>query len=190
MSATNGAATRSPRDPEARRRALVRAAAELILESGDLTHRQVAARAKVPLGSTTYYFASLGDLRAAALEQLADEINDELAVIAQQVAEADGDPRVLAGLLHAYLSNTDQVRADAALYSNAAQDPALRHLALRWFDGFVQMASAWTDPVTAHNIGVYIDGVTLHATLADEPLDLTTLTRGLTALLRPRDEEA
>lgn len=35
-----------------------------------LSHRQAAAAANVPLGSTTYYFASLGELRAAAVERL------------------------------------------------------------------------------------------------------------------------
>ena len=56
--------TRRRRDPEARRREIVTAAAELIVEIGvdALTHRKVAARAGVPLGSTTQYFATLDDL--------------------------------------------------------------------------------------------------------------------------------
>ncbi|MEW2571815.1 TetR family transcriptional regulator [Streptomyces sp. NPDC047070] len=183
-------ATRSRRDPEARRRGIVQAAADLLMESGDLTHRQVAERAGVPLGATTYYFASLGELREAALAQLADRLNDDLARITHEVAAANGDVAVLAAQLHAYLSDVDQVRADAALYTSAAQDPALRHLALRWFDGFVQLTSAWTDPSTARNIAVFIDGASLHATLTGKPLDLPTLTSGLKALLRTEDEEA
>lgn len=78
---------------------LVQAAAELILESGDLTRRQVATRAKVLLGCPTCYFAWLGGLRAAALEQLAEELNDGLAVIAQRVAEDNRGPRVIATTL-------------------------------------------------------------------------------------------
>lgn len=56
---------------ERRRLALVDAAADLLLEGGfeAVRHRAVAARAGVPLASTTYYFASLEDLTAAAVEQ-------------------------------------------------------------------------------------------------------------------------
>ncbi|NYV72786.1 TetR/AcrR family transcriptional regulator [Streptomyces sp. UH6] len=181
---------RSRRDPEARRRAIVQAAAELLMGSGDLTHRQVAERAGVPLGATTYYFATLGELREAALAQLADSLNNHLARIADEVAAANGDATVLAGQLHAYLSDVEQVRADAALYSSAAQDPALRHLALRWFDGFIQLTAALTDPTTARNIAVYVEGASLHATLTGKPLDLPTLTSALTALLRAEGEGA
>lgn len=55
-----------------RRAAIIDAAAEAVLASGvaALSHRVVAAAAGVPLGSTTYYFASLDELRAAAVEKL------------------------------------------------------------------------------------------------------------------------
>ncbi|MGW0043737.1 TetR/AcrR family transcriptional regulator [Rhodococcus sp. NPDC003348] len=56
---------------ERRRLALVDAAADLLVEGGfdAVRHRAVAARAGVPLASTTYYFASLHDLTAAAVER-------------------------------------------------------------------------------------------------------------------------
>jgi DNA-binding transcriptional regulator YbjK len=67
------ASARAPRKPRAPRRqsrgaerrdAIVRAAAELILEDGPsaVTHRTVAARADVPLAATTYYFSGLDEL--------------------------------------------------------------------------------------------------------------------------------
>src|SRR5690606_8775685 len=54
----------------ARREAIVRAAADLILREGPaaVTHRAVAARADVPLAATTYYFTGLDDLIGAAGE--------------------------------------------------------------------------------------------------------------------------
>ncbi|MGW5267496.1 TetR/AcrR family transcriptional regulator [Rhodococcus sp. NPDC003994] len=53
-----------------RREALVTAAAELLLTGGydAVRHRSVAARARLPLASTTYYFDSLDDLVAHAAE--------------------------------------------------------------------------------------------------------------------------
>lgn len=55
---------------ERRRQALVEAATELLVEGGfdAVRHRAVAERAGLPLSSTTYYFDSLDDLVAAAVE--------------------------------------------------------------------------------------------------------------------------
>lgn len=55
-----------------RREAIIAAAASLIERQGydAVTHRAVAVEAAVPLGSTTYYFASLADLRRDAMALL------------------------------------------------------------------------------------------------------------------------
>jgi DNA-binding transcriptional regulator YbjK len=57
---------------ERRRYALVSAAAELLAEGGfeAVRHRAVAGRAGLPLASTTYYFSSLDDLIARAVEHI------------------------------------------------------------------------------------------------------------------------
>jgi DNA-binding transcriptional regulator YbjK len=55
---------------ERRRHALVEAASALLIEGGfdAVRHRAVAERAGLPLASTTYYFDSLDELVAAAVE--------------------------------------------------------------------------------------------------------------------------
>lgn len=55
---------------ERRRQELVEAASALLVEGGfdAVRHRAVAERAGLPLASTTYYFDSLDDLVAAAVE--------------------------------------------------------------------------------------------------------------------------
>ncbi|MBJ7473161.1 MAG: TetR family transcriptional regulator, partial [Solirubrobacteraceae bacterium] len=55
-----------------RRNHITEAAAAFAMEHGiaAISHRQVAAAAQVPLGSTTYYFSSLDELRAAAVERI------------------------------------------------------------------------------------------------------------------------
>ncbi|EUA51731.1 bacterial regulatory s, tetR family protein [Mycobacterium xenopi 3993] len=57
---------------ERRRYALVTAAAELLCEGGfeAVRHRAVAHRAGLPLASTTYYFSSLDELIASAVEHI------------------------------------------------------------------------------------------------------------------------
>jgi DNA-binding transcriptional regulator YbjK len=77
---------------ERRRQELVTAAAALLRSGGfdAVRHRAVAERARLPLASTTYYFASLEDLVAAATERTS---RDELAEgRAQLDALPDGAP--------------------------------------------------------------------------------------------------
>lgn len=79
-----------------RRAQIVEAAAAYALEHGisALSHRQAAAAANVPLGSTTYYFGSLDELRAAAVERMlvGDGERRKLAIgdgLPADVSEAD-----------------------------------------------------------------------------------------------------
>ncbi|MBS1691986.1 MAG: TetR family transcriptional regulator [Actinobacteria bacterium] len=65
---------------ERRRYALVSAAADLLCEGGfdAVRHRAVARRAGLPLASTTYYFSSLEDLVASAVEHVGDRETEQL----------------------------------------------------------------------------------------------------------------
>lgn len=65
---------------ERRRYALVSAAADLLCEGGfdAVRHRAVARRAGLPLASTTYYFSSLEDLIAKAVEHVGTRESAEL----------------------------------------------------------------------------------------------------------------
>jgi DNA-binding transcriptional regulator YbjK len=77
---------------ERRRQALVEAAAELLIEGGfdAVRHRAIAERAGLPLSSTTYYFDSLDELIAAAVEHHA---RGELARGTAQLAALPDRPR-------------------------------------------------------------------------------------------------
>ncbi len=159
------------------------AASQILVEGGDLTHRKVAARAGVPLGATTYYFANLDELRAAGLEHIAHELDASIANLEGEVRASHGDPAVLAGLLHEYLSDHAEVAADTALYLAAVHDPELRPLARRWFEGLIALATRWVDPTTARMLALYIDGAGMYASLHDEPLTLAELTAAFNAIL-------
>lgn len=70
MTGSTGTSERGRR----RRGLLLEATGALLMEEGfaAVTHRAVAARARLPLASTTYYFASRDDLVRAAVRHLAD----------------------------------------------------------------------------------------------------------------------
>ncbi|WP_439030064.1 TetR/AcrR family transcriptional regulator [Gordonia terrae] len=175
---------RRRRDPEERRRTIIEAAATLITEVGSdgLTHRLVARRAGVPLGSTTQYFATLDDLREAALARLADDIDSGLAEVAETLEQHGPSAVVFAEALHEYMSDERLVRADLALVSAAVIDPELRPLAVRWPDGLVEILTPHVGRSAAHAVAAYTDGVAMHALLYGTPLSIDDLTAALTAL--------
>ncbi|WP_063886360.1 TetR/AcrR family transcriptional regulator [Streptomyces sp. NRRL S-31] len=74
-------------DPRRRERILA-AALELIAEEGvvGVSHRKVATRADVPLGSTTYHFTGMDDLLRQAFTRFADHI---VAVFERRLGRAE-----------------------------------------------------------------------------------------------------
>ena len=105
------------RDPERRIREIGRAAADLIAEGGveALTHRAVAARAGVAVGTTTRYFATIDDLRRHALEFLAERVESDLAELADGLAAAEDPISYLALSAHADLADHRTVLAECSL---------------------------------------------------------------------------
>lgn len=174
-----------PRDPEGRRHAIAAAAADLLIDAptGRLTHRQVAQRAGVPLGSTTYYFHSLDELIAAAVELLAERVEADLADTAEEIRRTELAPAALADLLADYLDDADRVNTETALYVAAVQRPELRQLSRRYFDGLIEILQEFIDTRTATAFAVFVDGAILHAALHNRPLDRADLARVATLLL-------
>jgi DNA-binding transcriptional regulator YbjK len=175
---------RRRRDPERRRQEIVTAAAELVTEVGTaaLSHRKVAARADVPLGSTTQYFATLDDLRAAALEHLSRDIETYVEQVALAMADAMDPVGVLADGLHDYLSDPQLVRADTMLTASATLDPKLRPLTDRWFEGLAKVLTPGVGASAADNVVMLISGATWQAALTGQAPPVETLERGLRSL--------
>ena len=119
---------RAPRDPEGRKRAIVEAAAEIIGTEGShrLTHRRVAQRAGVPLGSTTQDFENIGELRRAGIAALQEYIEADYDAMFADVERLGGTPDAIAEVINAYLADTKQVKFDTAFYFAALEDPAVR----------------------------------------------------------------
>lgn len=178
-------ASRRRRDPEARRLAIVTAAAELITEIGvdAITHRKVAARADVPLGATTQYFATLDDLRSAALQLLVEHVDEQMRVVRDTLASQGNTPDVLATLLHAGLTDAHSLRADRAVVTAAVHDPRLRELARHWSDELVHSLAPTYGVERAQAVAVFIDGTLWHAQIHDEPLALDILRHAIAAIL-------
>ncbi|MFJ1613163.1 TetR/AcrR family transcriptional regulator [Streptomyces sp. NPDC088251] len=160
-------------DPERRGR-IVDAAIRVVGAKGiaGLSHRSVAAEADVPLGSTTYHFASLDELLIAALRRS----NENFAEVIRE-SEALADPAVdlageLAGLLGEYFrGGRGRAELEYELYLAALRRPALRPVAAEWTDGTAELLSRRTDPATARALIALMDGICLQVLLTGGEYD-------------------
>ncbi|AKZ55037.1 EbrA repressor [Streptomyces ambofaciens ATCC 23877] len=160
-------------DPERRRR-IIDAAIRVVGRKGiaGLSHRSVAAEADVPLGSTTYHFATLDELLVAALRQAGEGF---AAVVAAHPALSDPDadlPGELARVLGEWLAgDRTGVELEYELYLAALRRPALRPVAAEWAQGVGALLTDRTDPVTARALVAVLDGICLQVLLTDTPYD-------------------
>ncbi|MEU9035768.1 TetR family transcriptional regulator [Streptomyces sp. NPDC048352] len=166
-----------------RRQRIIDAAIRVVAAKGigGLSHRSVAAEADVPLGSTTYHFATLDDLLTAALRQAAEAFAPVLAV-------RPGED--LAGALARLLGETlsaDRGRAELEyeLYLAALRRPALRPVAAEWCGALADALEEHTDPVTARALVAVMDGVALQVLLTGAPYDEPYAHEVLARVLRP-----
>ena len=161
------------RDPQARKSAIISAAADLLMENGPagLTHRAIAKRAGVSLGSTTQYFSSLDELRETALNHIAQEIDAELDEIAPLFVDVDSASTRAASIMVEFLNDPRQVQREIALINAGTTNPSMRDLAGLWFDRLVELLAEHIGQERATAIAVYLDGLTIHAALHRAPID-------------------
>ncbi|ALJ18700.1 TetR/AcrR family transcriptional regulator [Microbacterium sp. No. 7] len=158
-------------DPEGRRRQIVRAAADLITEAGiaRVTHRLVAERAGVSLGSTTRYFATLDELIECALAQLSDDMVEQIDALRALLQREGCTPEVLARYLHDFVADAESVRIACELVSASLSDPALRPIAQRWGEDVTALLAEFVGATAARGIVMLMDGATVQAATEGVP---------------------
>ncbi|MFD7990809.1 TetR/AcrR family transcriptional regulator [Streptomyces mexicanus] len=160
-------------DPERRQR-IIDAAIRVVGRKGiaGLSHRTVAAEADVPLGSTTYHFATLDDLLVCALRQASEGFAKVIASrggLSDPGADLAGE---LAGLMGQWLAgDRTGVELEYELYLAALRRPALRPVAAEWADDLAALLARRTDPVTARALVALMDGICLQVLLTGAPYD-------------------
>lgn len=125
-----------------RHRALLEAVIEVIGHEGidAVSHRRVADVAEVPLGSTTYYFASRDDMLVQSLAYFArgeiDALNRALGAVPAEVWRREGTPGLVRRLTELLAPQTGEDRwrtlAQYALFQEASRRPELRGPVKEW----------------------------------------------------------
>ncbi|MGW6099164.1 TetR/AcrR family transcriptional regulator [Streptomyces sp. NPDC055157] len=160
-------------DPERRGR-IIDAAIRVVGAKGiaGLSHRSVAAEADVPLGSTTYHFASLDELLIATLrrsnENFARAMRESEALLAPDADLAEELARLLAEW---FSGGRGRPELEYELYLAALRRPALRPVAAEWTDGTAELLAGRTDPATARALIALMDGICLQVLLTGGTYD-------------------
>lgn len=122
-------AERTAAPSEHRRRSILDAVLRVVAEGGvdAVTHRRVAAAARVPLGSTSYYFASRDDLLREAFRQHAGDVYGSLDALAEgrPLGSADELVAFLVEMVRRELVDPSMVLVEYELIVRAARDPEL-----------------------------------------------------------------
>lgn len=174
MSTNEAAGGRRPRgrnDPTRRER-IAAAAITVVAERGveGLTHRAVAAAAEVPLGSTTYHFATLDDLIGVALQDAAENNIRQLRAW-EAALPADADvAAALTELVTSYLGEErSRTVVEYELYVAALHRPRLRAAATAWDNALIELFTSRSDPVTGRLLAAAFCGLLMQSVLTDPP---------------------
>ncbi|UGY90705.1 TetR/AcrR family transcriptional regulator [Streptomyces gobiensis] len=163
-------------DPDRRQR-IIDAAIRVVSERGiaALSHRAVAAEADVPLGSTTYHFATLDDLLVAALQQQTD---DWLAMVGHWERGLAPDASLAAALAEligeSMAADRSWLLMEYELYLAALRYERVRPIAAVCVDGLAEVLRRRTDDeTTARALAGLTDGLTLQHLLTGRDYDKT-----------------
>jgi DNA-binding transcriptional regulator YbjK len=168
-----GRRLRGPNDPERRAR-IAKAAIQVVAERGieGLTHRAVAAAAGVPLGSTTYHFATLDDLLEVALHEAAESNVRELREWERALAPDADFAAALADLVMGYIQELyPHTVVEYDLYVAAMHRPRLRPASAAWDDALIELFRSRTDALTGRLLAGLFCGLLMQAALSEPQPD-------------------
>lgn len=166
--------TRGPNDP-GRRGRIVAAAVELMGRDGlhTITHRTVAAHAGVPLGSMTYYFATLDHLLLAAVDVAVQQSRARIAAWDATLPAAADTAEVCRSLAQTtvgfVVDHTTRTVLDYELYVAGLRRAPLRPRSAEWIGLLRTALRGRFDSLTADALTAAVDGFTLQALLAPRP---------------------
>jgi TetR/AcrR family transcriptional regulator, regulator of biofilm formation and stress response len=178
-------------DPDRRAR-IVEATVDVIAEHGvaGTTHRLIAAAADVPLGSLTYHFTGLDDLRAQAFALHAER----MAVIYEAhfagVGSREDVVEAVTDLVHGDAGADDRDWAVAyELYLAALRDPRLRTVTESWMRRSRSVLERFVDPTTARGVDALIEGLVMHKVLSTGPVSREQTREIIARAVRPTQQE-
>ncbi|PJM73825.1 TetR family transcriptional regulator [Bifidobacterium primatium] len=179
------ASTQSRRNDPERRQRIIDACLDVIAERGvaGTSHRVVAARAGVPLGSMTYYFDGMDDLLHQAFGQFVQRSIDVFAARMADVSSTEAACEAVARHIEGDLLITPHdFTINLEFYTIAARDGSFRDLSERWMAASRAELERFFDAETAQLLDALVEGLTLHRAfgVASSPAAIRTAIHRIT----------
>jgi DNA-binding transcriptional regulator YbjK len=177
-------------DPQRAER-ILEAALDVIAEHGvaNTTHRLVAAAADVPLGSMTYHFRSLADLRAQAFRRHAERMAVTYEAHFRAVSGLEDVVEAVTDLVHGDAGADDRDWAIAyELYLAALRDPALREVTESWMRRSRAVLERFVDPTTSRGLDALVEGLVMHKILSTRPVSRAQTREIIARVVRPAEQ--
>lgn len=168
---------RPRRTDPGRRDRIIDVALELIAEVGvaGVSHRRIAERADVPLGSMTYHFAGMDEVLREAFTRFADRVAATFEAHLGAAADPEQAVTAVVDLIHELSDRAggrDQVLT-YELYTLAARDPRYRMLTTAWMARSRHELERHFPSDVTRQLDALIEGLALHRALDDDPFDRT-----------------
>lgn len=181
---------RRRRDPERRITEIAAATERVIAARGveGLTHRAVADEAGVPLGATTYHFATKDDLILAALRLAYSRyaaMLEEWVARRPQLTTNQLVVLLTDALMGCYGPHRDREVVQLELYLAALRRPALRPVADLYAEATVNALLPYVDRGAATAAMAAMNGLTLYGLAASSPPARTEVEDVLRRVLTP-----
>ncbi|MFY0584182.1 TetR/AcrR family transcriptional regulator [Cystobacter fuscus] len=160
-------------DPDRRDR-IIDATLAVIAEGGvaGTSHRRVADRAGVPLGSMTYHFTSMDELLREAFTRFAMRLSERFAARLETATDLDALATAVVHLVHDELTTgADDLVLTLELYTLAARQPAFRQITHDWMRRSREVLERLVDARTAYEPDALIEGLFIHISLDPTPRD-------------------
>ncbi|NEG96599.1 TetR family transcriptional regulator [Bifidobacterium sp. SMB2] len=179
------ASSQSRRNDPERKQRIIDACLDVIAERGvaGTSHRVVAAKADVPLGSMTYYFDGMDDLLHQAFSQFVQRSIDVFAARMADVSGTEEACEAVARHIEGDLLTTSRdFTINLEFYTIAARNVAFRDLSEQWMAASRAELERFFDTDTARLLDALVEGLTLHRAFGNpaSPAAIRTAIRRIT----------
>lgn len=156
-------------DPDRRDR-IIDAALDVIAEQGvaGATHRRIAERADVPLGSMTYHFAGMDELLAEAFTRLAQRIASRFREILDPATNIEEAREAVVELIcGGHWATRQNMILSFELYAYAARNPRMRSVMTDWMASSRKALGKHFPDHMTRALDALIEGTTIHNTASE-----------------------
>lgn len=168
-----------------RREKIARATLDLLAESGvrNATHRTIAARAGVPLGSVTYHYSSLDDILVAAFELMAQDMEPRYGrVIRDATTQAEAREVLVDAICGARRATDRESRLAREMYAYGTQSIRVQELIRSAEERAIAALSTQFPEPAARALDALVEGWWIYQSWTPGPLDRGMVAKAVDAL--------